>query len=60
MSPIDGDRSKTHVIIVNEVDLKGHVPEWAMRTVMKDQGYQIDKLRKIIPRWKEQFPGERP
>jgi hypothetical protein len=60
MQPINGDRSRTFVTIINEIDLKGHVPEWAMRTAMKDQGYQIDKLRKVIPKWKEQFPGERP
>jgi hypothetical protein len=60
MQPIKGDRSKTFVTIVNEIDIKGFVPEWAMRTVMKDQGYQIDNLRKIIPKWKEIFPGERP
>ena len=39
MEPINGDRSKTYMTIVNEIDQKGHIPEWAMRTVMKDQGY---------------------
>jgi hypothetical protein len=60
MQPINGDRSKTWVTIINEVDQKGHIPEWAMRTVMKDQGYQIDKLRKVVPKWKEQHPNDRP
>jgi hypothetical protein len=36
MQPINGDRSRTMVTVINEVDMKGHIPEWAMRTVMKD------------------------
>jgi len=29
-----------------------------MRMVLKDQGYQIVKLRSVLPKWKKLFPGD--
>jgi len=42
-----------------EVDLKG-LPEWATKSAMKDMGLRINHLRKHIPKWKKQFPGDDP
>jgi len=39
LTPVAGDKSKTTMSMVAEVDLKGAIPEFAMRQVMKDQGY---------------------
>lgn len=41
-----------------EIDLKAGMPDFAMRQVLKDQGYQIDKLRKVVPQLKHKFPGD--
>jgi hypothetical protein len=43
-----------------EVDLKAGIPDFAMRQALKDQGYQIYKLRAVIPKWKKLFPGDKP
>ena len=43
---------------INELDLKAPIPDFAMRQVFKDQGYQIEKLRKVIPKWKKLFPND--
>ena len=54
------DPNKTHLTIVNELDLKGSIPDFVLRTAFKDQGYVIDRIRKVLPKWKELFPGDRP
>jgi len=46
--------------IVNEIDLKGAIPDWVLRAAFKDQGYVIDRMRKTMPKWKALFPGDRP
>mmetsp|Transcript_10021 Transcript_10021/g.16838 ORF Transcript_10021/g.16838 Transcript_10021/m.16838 type:complete len:212 (-) Transcript_10021:38-673(-) len=60
LEPLEGDPSKTQVTIVNELDLKGSIPDFALRQAFKDQGYQIEKLRKVLPKWKKLFPGDQP
>lgn len=50
---------KTYMTIVNEVDLRGNVPAFALRTAFKDQGFIISRLRKTLPRWKEMFPASK-
>ena len=54
------DPNKTYMTIVNELDLKGAIPDWVLRAAFKDQGYIIDRLRKTLPKWKAMFPGDRP
>ena len=51
---------KTHITMVNELDFKGSIPEFALRQGFKDQGYQIVYLRKAMPKFKKLFPGEQP
>ena len=53
-------KNKCFMHMTTEVDLKGAIPEFAMRTVMKDQGYQIVKIRSVMPKWKAIHPGVRP
>lgn len=57
IKPDPEDQNKSICTLINEVDLKG-IPEFALRQAMKDQGYQIDKLRKVLPKWKKQFPND--
>ena len=57
LKPDPTNKNKTNVTIVNEVDLKSSIPDFALRQVLKDQGYQIDRIRKVIVKWKEEFPG---
>ena len=56
--PNPQDPNKTIAYICNEVDIKGVVPDFAMRQVLKDQGYQIERLRRVVPKWKKLFPGD--
>lgn len=41
-----------------EIDMKGAIPEFAMKTALKDQGYQIHRIRSVLPKWKAKFPGD--
>ena len=53
--------NKTNMTIVNEIDLKGSIPDFVLKVAFKDQGYVIDRLRKTVPKFKKQFPdGSRP
>lgn len=52
------ETNRTMVKICVEIDLKGGIPDFAMRQVLKDQGYQIEKLRKTVPMMKAKFPGD--
>ena len=52
--------NKTLAYMINEVDPKAALPDFAMRQVMKDQGYQIERLRRVVPKWKKLFPGDKP
>ena len=60
LKPHPGDPKKTDVSMMVEVDLKAGIPDFAMRQALKDQGYQIYKLRAVIPKWKKLFPGDKP
>ena len=53
IQPVAGNPNRCKITIVNEVDLKTAIPDWILRTILKDQGYQIDRLRKMIPKWKK-------
>lgn len=50
------DPNKTMMTLVNEVDLKGSIPDFVLKVAFKDQGYVIDRLRKTIPKFKKVFP----
>ncbi len=43
---------------VNELDLKGSIPEFVLRTTFKDQGYIIERLRRVLPKWKAKYPDD--
>ena len=45
---------------MTEFDPKGGIPDFAIQTVMKNQGLQVDLLRKVVPKWKKIFPGDKP
>jgi hypothetical protein len=52
IAPKPGDPTKSIVTLINELNLKGVIPEFAMRQAAKDQGYSITRLRKVLPKWK--------
>ena len=56
--PNPQDPNKSIAYICNEVDLKAGIPDFAMRQVFKDQGYQIERLRRVVPKWKKLYPGD--
>ena len=60
IKPHSNNPNKCDITIINEVDLKTSIPDFVLRQVFKDQGYQIDRLRKMLPIWKKKFPGENP
>jgi hypothetical protein len=60
LKPDPSDANKCIMYTCVEIDLKGGIPEFAMRQALKDQGYQIDKIRKVLPKWKKLFPGDTP
>ena len=60
LKPVKGEPNKTYCYIINEVDLKTTLPGFLLRTVYKDQGMQIERIRHVLPKWKKLFPGNRP
>jgi peptidyl-tRNA hydrolase len=48
LSPLPEDKNKTLCEYIAEIDLKGNMPAFIMKTAIKDQGYQICKLRKAV------------
>mmetsp|Transcript_17931 Transcript_17931/g.27745 ORF Transcript_17931/g.27745 Transcript_17931/m.27745 type:complete len:156 (+) Transcript_17931:1937-2404(+) len=48
IQPKKGDPTKSYAYFINEGDLKGSIPEFALRQAQKDQGYQICHLRKVV------------
>lgn len=58
IEPANAEMTKSYCYVINEVDQKGQIPEFAMRQVIKDQGYQIDRMRKCLPKWKQKFPNQ--
>ena len=49
ITPDVNDPNKSYVKFLLELDFGGHIPDFAGRTAFRDQGYLIDKLRKVIP-----------
>lgn len=45
---------------MQEADVKAPVPAYLMRSAFKDQGMQIERIRKVLPKWKEMFPNDKP
>jgi len=39
-----------------EVDLKGSIPGFVIKTANKDQGYQIVKLRSVVEKYIKDHP----
>ncbi len=39
IQPVAGEASRSVVYCINEVDIKGSIPEFAFRQAQKDQGY---------------------
>jgi hypothetical protein len=58
LRPDENDPNKTNMTIISEADLKVGVPDFIVRQALKDQGYQIERLRKVLALWKEKYPGE--
>ena len=60
LKPHPTDKNKTIMHSCVEIDLKGSIPEFGMKGALKDQGYQIDRIRGVITKWKALFPGDEP
>jgi len=60
MKPDPNDPNKTRLTIVNEVNLKGGIPDFALKQGTKDSGFQISRIRKTIAKWKKDFPDDTP
>jgi hypothetical protein len=59
LTPDPQDLNKTVVFMCAEVDLKG-LPSAISKIALKDNGQRINNLRKLLPKWKQMFPGEQP
>lgn len=60
MKPFEDNPNKCTMTIINELDMKGSIPEFAMKIAAKEKGMEIDRLRKVFPEWKKVFPGDTP
>ena len=60
LEPVKGDPKKTKAYVMQEADLKTSLPAYILRSAFRDQGMQIERIRSVLPKWKEQFPNERP
>ena len=56
LTPDAQNPNKTHCKLMIEINFGGNIPDLAVKTAFRDQGYQIDKLRKTLPKFKERFP----
>lgn len=56
--PDVNDPSKTNAKMMVELDLKGSIPEFALKKALKDQGIQIVKLRQTVKKFNEMFPSK--
>lgn len=45
------DPNRCEMTVLNEIDLRGNVPQWVLKTAFKDQGYIINRIRKVMPEW---------
>jgi len=44
--------------IINELDLKGSLPEYAVKIAGKEKGMEVDRVRNVYPIWKKLFPDD--
>lgn len=60
LEPKRDDPSKTFAYVMQEMDLKSNLPSYILRSGFKDQGMQIERIRKVLPKWKKLFPHDKP
>lgn len=48
LEPMPGDPSRTKCDYIAEINLKGSMPSFIMKSAIKEQGYQIVMLRKAV------------
>lgn len=56
IEPLEGDPRKSRTTYMAEVDLKGSIPGFVIKTANKDQGYQIVKLRSVVEKYIKDHP----
>ena len=56
--PDKEDPNKTYCQLFLEADFGGYFPDIAVKTAFKQQGYQIDLLRKCIPKFLDKFKNK--
>ena len=52
ITPDKNDPNKSHVKLIIELDFGGNIPDIAVKTAFREQGYQIEKLKNFLPRFK--------
>jgi hypothetical protein len=60
LEPSKDDPNKTYAYVMQELDLKTSLPAYILRSAFRDQGMQIERLRQVLPKWKEKFPNDTP
>jgi hypothetical protein len=55
LTPVPGEPNKTKCDYLAELHLKGSIPGFIMKAGIKDQGYQICKLRKAVECYLKDF-----
>ena len=50
--------NKTHCSLFLEVDFGGYMPDIAVNTAFRQQGYQINLLKKTLPKFLEKFKNK--
>ncbi len=58
LPPQPGVPHRTKVDYLAEIDIRGNIPAFIMKVAIKDQGYQIVKLRKAIDNFLKEHKGE--
>jgi hypothetical protein len=51
LEPVEGQPNKTRANFLIEIDLKGNIPGFVTKQAMKDQGYQIVKMRQVVEKF---------
>ena len=52
IEPVPGNPGKSYLYVMQEADLKSSVPSFLLKPALKDQGMQVERIRKVLPRWK--------
>ena len=55
IKPKNEDRTESHVKLLLELNFGGNIPDFAVKTAFRDQGYILDKLRKIMPEYYKKY-----